>query len=145
MTDVLDLVLGEHSAMAKEVDALFRSCLFEEKELVNGEPPADLPPVYVTGIVLNVGFHPKRLEEARENVKNLIAQIVRDEFFKSKGAGWSFMCLCEDRQGSQWANQHRTAEQLLLMAIGLEEAGYCAPKEMWVMFPGSVPYVWFKG
>lgn len=131
-------------SLAEQVDTLFRSCLFNDDEMEEGKPKPGLEPVIAEGIVMKVGFHPGRIVEAKPKVQALIAQIVNNEFLKSKGGGMTFLNLCIDRTGQQWG-EHRTQEQLVTMAIANGLAGYCLPKDMWSVLPGGMPYVWFEG
>lgn len=143
--NVIDLVTKEHSALGQEVNELFLSCLYEDHELVDGRPAAGCEPVLAEGIVTSVGFHPDRISAAKDRVAALISRIVADEFLLTKGGGYSFLNLCNDREGQQWANLHQTMEQLVQLAIGTQLGGYCLPRSMWAAFPGGMPYVWFKG
>lgn len=140
---VMELVAHEHaSTLGREVEELFTSCLFRGSELANGVPADGLSPVVAEGITQTVGFHPQRIEQAKPKIVGFIGQIG-DEFLKSKGGGWSFLNLCNDRHGRQWANLHRTMEQLVQLAIGVGLGGYLLPRETWSIFPGGMPYVWF--
>lgn len=120
----------------------FNECLFRDDELDNGRPPDGVVPVVAEGILSMVGFHPERIDAARPKVIEFIRQLP-DEFLKSKGGGWAFVNLCRDRNGNQWANLHRTMEQLIQLAIGCGLGGYCLPREAWKALPGGLPYVWF--
>lgn len=143
---IIDLFTKEQpGTLGKEVEDLFRSCLFEDSEIEGGKPKDGLEAVIAEGITRTVGFHPKRIAEAKEKVAGFIAKIAADEFLKSKGGGMSFLRLCDDREGSQWTNLHRTMEQLVQLAIGTGLGGYCAPRMLWMMMPGGMPYVWFEG
>jgi len=114
--------------------------LFEPGELVDGRPPANA--IAVEGIMTGFYFHPGRLEEARPKVEAIIRDVVREEFLKGKGGGYSFLELCVDRHGGQWA-EHPTMEALLVLAMGLGLGGYCLPRTYWTSLPGGMPYVWF--
>jgi hypothetical protein len=128
---------------AEQIDQILvgeNSVLYRPEEVLNGKVPQNA--VIVDGIVRNFVFHPKRLELSRDRVKHLIEEIVSDKFFKGGGEGASFLELCFDREGRQWG-EHRLAEALVCLAMGLGMAGYCLPREMWPALPGCVPYVWF--
>lgn len=125
---VKDLYVGDEGVM------------YRESEVVEGKPPDGA--IVVEGIVNNFAYHPQRLEAARPKVAQLIREIVSDEFLKSKGGGFSFMSLCEDRSGEQWG-EHPDMETFMCLAIGLKLAGYCVPKMLWPALPGGMPYVWF--
>ena len=119
------------SNMAKIVTDAFMDCLYKDGEDTTGF-------VKVDGVVRQFGFHPQRLEEKRELVKDLLNQLPEE--FKE---GWSFLCMCKNKKGEQWG-EHIHCEQLTALAIGLGMAEYPMPREMWVMFPGGVPYIQIK-
>ena len=85
------------------------------------------------------GLHPQRLEEKRELVTALLAELPAE--FKE---GWSFLNLCITRNGELWTGSQRVCEQLVVMAIGLGLMEYCMPREMGAMRPGRVPYLMIK-
>ena len=125
---------------AKELNKIFLDCLYKEDEIFSGETPEGA--VLVSGISTNVGFEPGRLQENKSKILELAKTIVPDSFLKGKGEGMSFLQLCEDREGNQWGG-HRNMEQLVLLCKGLGKADYCIPREVWVAFPGGMPYIWF--
>lgn len=134
----------EEAEASQRVEDILRYCLFKHSEIImaEGELPDDA--VMVEGVVTMYGFHPERLEEKREDVVELIEELVFDEFLVGEGGGQSFLNLCKNREGEQWTSFHKVMEALLLLAMGLDLAGYCAPPEMWDAFPGGMPYVWFR-
>jgi hypothetical protein len=120
----------------------FPGVLYRDDEIQEeGKPPEGA--VVVEGIVRTFAFHPDRLEQSRPEVENIIREVVCDPFLKGIGGGCSTLTLCEDRSGQQWA-EHRTIEELCCLAIGLKLAGWCAPRELWKVLPGGMPYVWFE-
>ncbi len=131
------------SLASADVTATFLSCLFHAEELpADGSPPEGA--IIAKGIVASVGFHPQRLEEKREVVSGFLSELPK-EFSRGKGdGGWSFLYLCQDREGNPWTGDHAVAEQLLLLGLGLGLAGYCVPRDLWPVFPGGMPYVWVK-
>ena len=110
----------------------FMDCLFKEGEDTTNH-------VKVEGLTSMFGLHPQRLEEKRELVTALLAELPAE--FKE---GWTFLNLCTTKDGEQWTGMHRICEQLVVMAIGLGLIEYCMPKEMWVILPGGVPYLMIK-
>ena len=120
----------------------FPGVLFRPEEIQDGEAPQDA--VIVQGIQQKFGFHPRRLEQSRPEVSKIIKEVVQDVFLQSKGGGMSFLNLCMDRNDNQWA-EHQTMDEFCCLAIGLKLADWCVPKEMWGMFPGGMPYIWFEG
>jgi hypothetical protein len=119
------------------VGEMFVSCLFDDSEVVNGQPI--LEPVIVQGIMGKFGFHPVRLEEQRKYIIPLIEQLS-DGF---KGDGESFLNMCMTKEGELWTGSHQTCEQLMVLSIGLKIASYTFERETWTDLPGGVPYVSF--
>ena len=120
------------SNMSELTHKAFMDCLFKK-----GEDSTNL--VKVEGITRMFGLHPQRLEEERELITALLAELPAE--FKE---GWSFLNLCTTKDGKQWTGLHRVCEQLVVMAIGLGLMEYCFPREMWAILPGGVPYLMIK-
>ena len=118
--------------MSELTSNAFMDCLFEEGEDTTNH-------VKVEGLTSMFGLHPQRLEEKRELVTVLLAELPAE--FKE---GWSFLNLCTTKDGEQWTDMHLVCEQLVVMAIGLGLMEYCMPREMWVILPGGVPYLMIK-
>ena len=120
------------SNMSELTQNAFMDCLFKEGEDTTNHKK-------VEGIYCTFGFHPQRLEEKRELVTALLAELPTE--FKE---GWTFLNFCTTKNGEQWTGEHRVCEQLIVMAIGLDLMSYCFPREMWAVLPGGVPYVIIK-
>lgn len=118
--------------MSELTSNAFMDCLFKEGEDTTNH-------VKVEGLTSMFGLHPQRLEEKRELVTALLAELPAE--FKE---GWSFLNLCTTKDGEQWTDMHLVCEQLVVMAIGLGLMEYCMPREMWVILPGGVPYLMIK-
>lgn len=119
---------------AKELETVFLDCFYRDEEITDGQVPADV--VKVQGITTNFGFHPGRLAANTPAIRAFVNQLPAQ--FRD---GWSFLQLCTDANGDLWTGEHRVCEQLMALAIGAGLMRYCAPREMWLMFPGGVPYV----
>jgi hypothetical protein len=135
--------MTENGSPSERLDELMQGehgVLYRDNEVTPGETPKDA--VIVDGVVRSFGFHPDRLEQARPKVIEIIREVVEDPFFTDKGGGYTFLNLCQDRSGNQWA-EHPTMEVLCCLAIGLKLAKWCAPREMWPMLPGGMPYIQF--
>jgi hypothetical protein len=128
--------------LAYEVEKVFIDCLFRPEEVEDGKPKEG-EMVVVEAIVATFGFHPARLESHREDVRRFLL-LLPDNFFAGKGGGWTFLMLPFANDGEQWG-EHRNAEQLLALAIGLKFATYplFADRETWKDLPGGVPYIAF--
>ncbi len=120
------------SNMSELTSNAFMDCLFKEGEETTNH-------VKVEGFTNMFELHPQRLEEKRELVTALLAELPAE--FKE---GWSFLNLCNTKDGEQWTGMHRVCEQLVVMAIGLGLMEYCMSREMWAILPGGVPYLMIK-
>lgn len=120
------------SNMSELTTNAFMDCLFKEGEDTTNH-------VKVEGLTSMFGLHPQRLEEKRELVTALLAELPAE--FKK---GWSFLNLCTTKNGEQWTGMHDVCEQLAVMAIGLGLMEYCLPREMWAILPGGMPYLTIK-
>jgi hypothetical protein len=117
---------------SQHVETVFAACLTKD-----GENTSDY--IIAEGIIHTVGFHRDRIEEYRQEIHDMLAELP-DEFKASGGGGYSFLNACLDRYGNQWTGLHQTQEQLVLLGIAIGEVAYCLPREMWSVFPGGVPY-----
>ena len=120
----------------KHVEAVFMACLFKEDENTNGHIVAE-------GIVRTVGFHPGRIEEHRQEIHDMLAELP-DEFKVSGGGGYSFLNACMNKHGNQWTDLHLIQEQLIQLGIAIGEVEYCLTRDMWSAFPGGMPYLRVK-
>jgi hypothetical protein len=118
------------------VNTVFLDCLFKDGEDTAGHIVAE-------GIALTVGFHHGRIEEHRQEIHDMLAELP-DEFKTSGGGGYSFLNACMDKHGNQWTGMHQTQEQLVQLGIAIGEVEYCLPREMWSALPGCVPYFTVK-
>jgi len=125
---------------AENVNKSFMNVLFRDDEVVDGKPI--LEPVLVEGVLNKFGFHPVRLQEEKENVREMLADLPK-EFQPDTGGGWSFLNACMDKEGNQWG-EHRDIEQLVCLGIALNLAAYTLPRPMWEALPGGMPYFGVK-
>lgn len=122
---------------ADRVALVFTSCLYAAG--VEDTPDA----IVCEGILHTVSFHPGRVEEHRQAIHDMLAELP-DEFKAERGGGWSFLNACLDRHGNQWTGLHPVQEQLVLLGIAIGEVEYCLPREDWAVFPGGMPYFVIK-
>lgn len=120
---------------ASNVNEVFMDCLFKSKP----EPGTKFIPA--RGIVTNVGFVPKKIDDYSLTIKMMLDELD-DTFKEDKGGGWSFLQMAATKSGEQWAD-HRTMEQLMLLGIAAGWLKYLLPREMWSALSGGVPYVVF--
>jgi len=121
---------------ADNVTEIFNDCLFKEGESTDNFVQAE-------GITNMVGFHPERLEGHREDIKDMLSDLP-DDFKVSKGGGMSFLNACDTKDGKQWTGYHQVMEQLFLLGLVIGEVKYLAPRELWEVFPGGMPYYVIK-
>lgn len=125
--------------LSEQVHTIMRHSLFKEDELIGDGAPAGA--VLVDGLVSKYGFHPDRLESHREDVREILKQMP-DQFMKNGGGGWSFLNLCNTKDGVQWG-EHRDMESLCCLAIGLG-MGEWQMKSMAATMPGGMPFISFN-
>lgn len=127
---------------AENVDRIFSDCLFrshaEYDEYVKNQ-----------GIVIKVQsvqnpkatvcFHSERLESHREEIKEMVLQLP-DGFHKNKGGGWSFLNLCQDRNGDLWTGFQTEQEKLALLGMATHVLMPLLSIEENHILPGCMPY-----
>jgi hypothetical protein len=116
---------------SEKVYGIFKDCLFRDGEDTTNH-------VLAEGIMSKVGFHPERLKLHEPEVIELLDELP-EKFKEGSGGGWSFLNACMDKHDIQWGEQ-LNAEQLLLLGMALGKVQCQAPREMWSMLPGGVPY-----
>ena len=122
----------------QEVDAIFKKCLFRKSEIGEDGKPKDVKMIKAEGVMSTFGFHPDRVARHREKIIEFLKEMP-EEF--SKGGGWSFLNLCNTKDGKQWTGLHQKMEQLVCLGIAIGKVSYNLPREMWSACPGGMPYV----
>jgi len=122
----------EQKLTSERVTKVFRDCLFKDDEDTSNH-------IEARGIMINVGFHPERLEEHTVEIEEMLGELP-SEFQKSGGGGWSFLNACNDKYGNQWTGEQTVMEQLVLLGIATEKAKFQLPREVWSALPGGMPY-----
>lgn len=118
---------------AKNVTDIFMNCLFNDGEDTEGY-------VLGEGVMHNVGFHPDRLKSSEESIVLMLGELS-DTFKKEGGGGTSFLQMCEDKNGHQWADLHQTMDQLVCLGYAVGKLKFLMPRESWVLLPGGMPYI----
>lgn len=131
---------------AERVHEILKDCLYKEEEL-NPETP-DEPPeeaIIAKGIQTIFAFHPERLENHREEVKEILEELP-EAFRISKGGGWSFLNMTttqenilQNRNSPEPWGEQAAAQELACLAIGLG-LGEWIGVEMQEALPGGMPY-----
>lgn len=100
-------------------------------------------PVDVEGIVHPCRFSAAKLQEHKAEIARMLDQL-QDPFKpldEGGGGGWSFLNVCQDRDGNLWTGVHWTCEMLIQLGIGTGQASWLGSRELWPAFPGGLPYV----
>lgn len=94
------------------------------------------------GVLRPTAFNMEKLERHREEVAAMLSWLPTEfrPMDQGGGGGWSFLQACMDREGRQWTGLHRTQDQLFQLGIALGMAEWLAPRNMWDIFPGGMPY-----
>ena len=119
---------------SQRVTEIFLNCLFREEEIINGEP--EVEPIKAYGVMENVGFYPTRIKESTEEIKGFINELP--EQFKN---GWTFLNICQTKDGELWTGMHQVCDQLVMLGIAIGKMSFCLPRDMWSILPGGMPYV----
>lgn len=122
---------------SENVDKVFCDCLYRKSEdhhkaLSDGK--------LIEGVMLKVVFNPEKVENHRQDIKDMLAQLPL-AFRKEDGGGWSFLQMCNDEEGNQWTGVHKQMEALVCLGLAIDELRFCLPREMWKVFPDGMPYV----
>ena len=118
---------------AENVEKVFLDCLYSDEEAAKlGEPPDDA--IVVEGILARYGFKPDSIDKHSDTIVNFLHQL-HDKF----KIGWSFLNACVDKEGNLWG-EHRNVEQLVVLGLAIDKVQYCAPREIWKVMPGGLPY-----
>jgi hypothetical protein len=128
----------EPKLTVERINALMLSVLFSPEEVAQ---TGNVPPenaVFVDAITRRYAFHPGRLEEYRSEIRELLAELP-DNFQRGHGGGWSFLNACCDRNGRHWG-EHLQMEALFALGMAINAVSLLAPREMWPMLPGGMPY-----
>lgn len=122
---------------SKKLFEVFQDCLMSKKDIVNGKAKVEY--IVIEGIINRYCLDKGKLKKHEEFIKEFIKELP-DEFVQ----GWSFLNLCCDEENEQWTSSNIGAEQLMVLAMGINKAQYLVPRTMWDMLPGRVPYIRFN-
>jgi len=122
----------------ENVTNVLNACFYTDAEIADGAVEDSL---VIDSITMKIGLHPGRVDQHRDEIKEMLSELD-EKFFKGTGDGFSFLGLCETKDGHQWG-EHRDMEALCVLAIAASLGQWCAPREMWSVFPGGMPYVVF--
>jgi hypothetical protein len=122
---------------AEAVNRVFINCLSPSSD------PKDYPEVVVVEGIMNAFAMSKtKLDIFRESIKDLLSQLPLSFFATDKGGGggMSFLAMCVDRDDMQWG-EHPDMEKLCVLGLGTNMLHWCAPRIMWELLPGGMPYI----
>ncbi len=115
---------------AVRVEELFLQCL----AATAGEGS-----IVVQGIVNTAAFRPEAIEEHREEIGALLAELP-EPFQENGGGGWSFLNACDDKHGNQWTGSQRTVEHLFMLGLASGQVTELVPRDLWPTISGGMPY-----
>lgn len=118
---------------AQLVHDTFLKCLFRDGEPTENHKVGE-------AAQMKVGFHPERLNNNKKKIEEML-DCLPNEFKKSGGGGWSFLNMCNDKDGNQWADLHKTMDELVALGTATGKLSFLMPKEMWNALPGGMPYL----
>jgi len=96
--------------------------------------------IEVEGVRSKFGFHPRRIKTHENQIIEFLQELP-PQFHKNSGGGWSFLNLCNTKDGEQWTGFHLRMEQLVCLGMAIGKMKYLLPKEVWSALPGGMPYV----
>lgn len=112
------------------VDEVFNYCFLKKSEA------GSLKEVVAGAFGFKGRFHPHRLEEKREVIQNLLAELP-DDFRGKKGA--PFKAAYVDKHGVQWAGNEpeEYVDLLLCLAIAIDAVADCdlPLRKSWLRYP----------
>jgi hypothetical protein len=115
---------------ADNVSKVFEGCRYGINDINNLRNA-----ILIHGVVINIAFNPDKVEQQHENINQLLEQLPSK--FKQ---GWSFLNMCYDKDDNQWG-EHYNIDQLVCLGLAIERISFLFEREMWGIFPGSVPYL----
>lgn len=117
---------------AARIGTIFKDCLYQEGEDTTNHVEAE-------GITVTVGFHPERLASHKQEIVEELADLPDEFRIDSDAHGWSFLNACLDKEGNQWG-EHVNVQELLLLGLAAGKITYLAPRKLWEIMPGGMPY-----
>lgn len=118
---------------AENVDNIFNECTAKVCDATDV--------VIVRGVQLLAEFDDRMLWHHYRAIKALLDELP-DEFHREKGGGWTFLNMCVDKEGRQWADAHYTVDKLVCLGRATGTIDWSLPdRTMWPILPGGMPYV----
>lgn len=120
---------------ATNVEETFKDCLWRDEDIqgVAIETLKSLS-VVVEGVMFATALCPARLETHRADIESMLSELP--DTFKD---GMSFLNACYTKSGEQWG-EHRQMDLLFVLGQAIGKVEMCAPRSMWSILPGGMPY-----
>lgn len=113
----------------QNVNDVFKACLYKKNEDTSQA-------IDVESITMKIKFNPNRLKENYDNIRSMLDRLHPN--FKK---GWTFLNMCDDKDGRQWTGSQADMDKLLALGLAINKLTYMLPREVWPALPGGVPYV----
>lgn len=126
---------------SERVREIFGDCLFRDEEVVDGKPIGEVR--VADGVMNTMGFHAGRIDGYKSEVRSMLDDLP-EQFHEKSGGGWSFLNACSTKDGTLWTGEHRVVDQLFCLGLALGMVAYNAPRAMWKMLPGGMPFIVVK-
>lgn len=116
----------------ENVSEILKECLYQEGEDTSNH-------LSVEGIKRTFGFNPEKLEKHKESIREMVSQV--HPMFQQ---GWSFLNLCMKNDSETWASDHSSMEELMCLGVATGFMVLPAPRDMWHLLAGGMPYIIVK-
>lgn len=138
VVEVKDVFDDENILTAEKVIDTYKTCLLRDDEVRENaskelEPTVDF--ILGEGIATVSVFSAERLEENKKKIFSMLDELpdIDEEV--------SFLKICYDKNGRQWADLHSTMDLLVQLGRATGALEFTVPRDCWDVFPGGVPYV----
>lgn len=134
VSQMLDIVERcEKGITSGKVTELYNKCLVADEEVTDDVPSVDF--IIGEGIAEIGLFSSERLNKYKNEIIALTDELPNFE------QGMSFMDMCVDKDGRQWADLHSTMDLLVQLGIASGVMSYQFPRSEWQSLPGGMPII----
>lgn len=122
-----------HALSAKAIEDIIKACHAEHGEL------------HGWGVTGRMDFTQELLQH-RDEVLAMLDELPTPFLSANEGGGggWTFLNLCQRRDGTQWTGFHLMMDAFVGIASALKLCRFVLPRFMWAHLPGSVPFIEFS-
>lgn len=85
-------------------------------------------------------FNPNVLEHYKDEIIAMLNKL-HDNFFESKGGGWSILNFCMRKDGTLWTEYKQECIGLFYLGMAIGKIKYTLPRDQWCSLPSGEPYV----